>query len=81
VGERYWIWWGRGRALLDLEGSWESTTGFGVVVGERGRGSALLDLETPARSVAVVRKRYRMWRGRGRALLDLEGSRVWDRVT
>jgi hypothetical protein len=27
--ERYWIWWGCGRALLDLEGSWESATGFG----------------------------------------------------
>ena len=29
VGERYWIWRDHGRVLLDLEGSWESITGFG----------------------------------------------------
>jgi hypothetical protein len=51
VGERYRIWRGRGRALLDLEGLWESTTGFGVVVRERVAGER------------VVGEHYWIWTG------------------
>ena len=32
VGDRDWIWRGRGRVLLYLERSWESATVFGWVV-------------------------------------------------